>query len=69
MTDDANANDPQLNAGGVICVQPLPVEGHEYERYLGVQYTIGTTTTTAGNVNAFLTLDPYGWKSYPDATN
>ena len=69
VTDDANANDPQLNAGGVICVQPLPVEGHEYERYLGVQYTIGTTTTTAGNVNAFLTLDPYGWKSYPDATN
>jgi len=24
---------------------------------------------TAGKVNAFLTLDPIGWKPYPDASN
>ena len=43
--------------------------GAPYERYLGVNYIIGTTTTTAGKVNAFLTLDPRGWKSYADAVN
>lgn len=69
VTDDAAANDSELNAGGVPFLIALPVQGPEYERYLGVQYIVGTTTTTAGNVNAFLTLDPYGWKSYPDATN
>jgi hypothetical protein len=68
-TDDAGANSPELNAGGVPWIVALPAEGEQYERYVGVQYVVATTTTTAGNVNAFLTLDPYGWKSYPDAVN
>lgn len=38
--------------------------GAPYERYLGVQAIIATTTITAGKVNAFLTHDPLGWKAY-----
>lgn len=40
-----------------------------YERYLGFQTVTGAAALTAGNINAFLTLDGAGWKSYPDATN
>lgn len=39
-----------------------------YERFLGI-LIVGTGTQTAGNINAFLTLDPAGWRSYPDAAN
>ena len=39
-----------------------------YERYLGV-LVVGTGTQTAGALNAFLTTDPFGWRSYPDADN
>ncbi|KKK67433.1 hypothetical protein LCGC14_2954120 [marine sediment metagenome] len=39
-----------------------------YERYLGL-LIVGTGTQSAGNINAFLTLDPAGWRSYPDAAN
>ena len=53
-------------AGQVAWVLPLP-QGVVYERYLGVQYVIGTTTTTAGKVNAFLTHDRTIWQAYNDA--
>lgn len=69
VTDDANTNDDELNAGSTIACVSIPLEGPEYERYLGILATIGTTTVTAGAINAFLTLDPTGWKSYPDAAN
>lgn len=69
VTDDAAANSPQLNAGGVICCVALPLQGPVYERYLGILCVTGTTTTTAGKINAFLTLDPTGWKAYADASN
>lgn len=69
VTDDSAANSAQLNAGGLICCIALPIEGHVYERYLGVLYIIGTTTTTAGKVNAFLTLDPTPWKAYAEGAN
>lgn len=41
-----------------------------YEQYLGFQVreTAGQALT-AGAVNAFLSFDQYGWKSYPDASN
>ena len=41
-----------------------------YETILGFQCneTAGQALT-AGNVNAFLTLDPHGWTAYPDAVN
>lgn len=41
-----------------------------YERFLGILCITGTTTTTAGKINAFLTVDPIvGWKAYADASN
>lgn len=64
VTGAANANDNRLNAGGIIAQIALPAEGAKYERYLGVLVTIGTTTTTAGKVNAFLTLDQVSRKVY-----
>lgn len=67
VTDDAAANDAQLNAGGVIAVVALPMEGAVYERYLGILATIATTTVTAGKINAFLVKDVAKWKSYADA--
>ncbi|MEE9598148.1 MAG: hypothetical protein V3V96_15360 [Acidiferrobacterales bacterium] len=63
--------DAQLTAG-FTQVYPLPMgdtaQGEDtvgYERYLGV-LGIGTGTHTAGKVNLFLTLDPYGWTAHPD---
>lgn len=58
VTDDAAANDTAMNAGEIIFVGELPVQGKVYERYLGILAVIGTTTVTAGKINAFLTLDP-----------
>ena len=69
VTDDAAANDVQLNAGGVIACVELPMEGVAYERYLGILAITATTTTTAGKINAFLTQDPAKWKAYADAVN
>ena len=50
----------------------LPFGGVEgtgtYEQFLGIlNVDVGTQTT--GNINAFLTFDPHGWTSYPDASN
>ncbi len=39
-----------------------------YERYLGI-LGVGAGTQSAGAINAFLTPDPHGWRSYPDANN
>lgn len=65
VTDDDALND--LDAGETIAVVPLPLSGQSpYERYLGVQAVIGTTTVTAGKINAFLTKDPTGWAAAPD---
>lgn len=71
VTDDAGANDAELNAGGVPVAVAIPLEGPAYERYLGILVVTGTTTTTAGKVNAYLTLEPpyVAKKHYPDATN
>jgi hypothetical protein len=69
VTDDSSNNSALFNVGGVIYMGAIPQEGAVYERYLGILAVTATTTTTAGTVNAFLTLDPGGWKSYADATN
>lgn len=66
VTDDAGANATEFNAGEVIAVIPLPMQGRAYERYLGILVTIATTTVTAGAIDAFLTLDPTRYKAYPD---
>ena len=65
VTDDAAANSAALNAGGVIMAVALPIG--TYERYLGILATIGTTTVTAGKINAFLTTDVSKWVATADA--
>ncbi len=55
--------------GATIAAVALPMEGAAYEQYLGVVCTTGTTTTTAGAINAFLTKDVSKWKAYPDGQN
>ena len=69
VTDDSAANSDQLNAGGTIYFGALPLENFAYERYLGILAVVATTTVTAGTINAFLTIDPNGWKSYADGVN
>lgn len=64
VTDDAGANSAELNAGGVIYCGKLP--SGSYERYLGILAITGTTTTTAGKINAFLTADPARYRAYGD---
>lgn len=68
VTDDAALND--LDVGEVVACLALPLNGQApYEEFVGVQAIANTTDTTAGKINAFLTLDPTGWKAYPDASN
>ena len=64
----------QMTAG-FTAVFPLPMgdtaRGEDtagYERYLGI-LLVDVGSSTAGAINAFLTPDPYGWTSYPDANN
>lgn len=54
-----------IAAGGTICAVALP--RGTYERYLGILCTTGTTTTTAGKINAFLTKEPSRYVNVPDA--
>jgi hypothetical protein len=67
VTDDAAANSSDLNAGGKIICAKLPMG--TYEKYLGILCTVGTTTVTAGKINAFLTDNPPAQVYYPDAVN
>lgn len=54
-----------LTAGKTLLVIPLPYG--DYERYLGVRYTV-VGTYTLGSLSAFLTRDPQTWKPYAVAT-
>lgn len=55
---------------GFQLVMPLPGASPDYERYLGFQIEEDAgQALTGGNVNAFLTLDPASWTSYPDGVN
>lgn len=70
VTDDAAANDTAMNAGETICAIALPRQGKVYERFLGILAVTATTTTTAGKINAFLTLNqPHGVKLYAEGIN
>lgn len=57
-----------LTAGAKFAV-PLPSGIPESEEYLGLLVRTGTAATTAGSINAFLTMDPQTWKPFPDAVN
>lgn len=48
---------------------PIPVQGLEYERYLGLQAIVATAGFDAGELTAWLSLDPIGWKAYPEGSN
>ena len=61
VTDGTDANDAELKQGQIPFQCAIPLEGEQYERYLGVQCNVITTDTTAGKVNAFLTIDPHKW--------
>lgn len=55
-----------LDAGDVVAQIPLPTEGPEYQRYLGITEAVNGTTST-GKFSAFLTLDPRRERSFPQA--
>ena len=71
QTDDFAAA-TQLTAGTTIVI-PLPMGdtagGSGYERYLGIQQLQATEGEDDGAINAFLTMDPHGWRAYPEGTN
>ena len=68
VTDDATPN--ELDAGDTIAIFALPLDHlNTYERYLGILAIVATTTTTAGAIDAFLTMDVAAWKAYADASN
>jgi hypothetical protein len=52
-----------LTAGAVIAKIPLPLDN--YQRYLGVRFTVTGTAPSTGSVVAFLTLDPNVQPVYP----
>lgn len=57
-----------LTAGKLLAMKSVPLEGPEYKRYLGLQaVTVGTFT--GGALSSGLTLDPKGWKAYPEGDN
>lgn len=49
-------------AGSVLAAVKLP-QGN-YERYLGVRYTVASGPLTAGTFDAFLTTDVQAWRAY-----
>lgn len=52
-------------AGTVLAAVALPLGN--YERYLGVRYTVASGPLTAGKFDAFLTTDIQKWAALPDA--
>ncbi len=50
---------------GKRIIMQLPQGIPAYERYCGIIVVTAGATTTAGSINAFLTLEPENWKSYP----
>lgn len=51
-------------AGSVLAAVKLPAGN--YERYVGVRYTVGSGPLTAGKFDAFLTTDVQSWRAYAD---
>lgn len=57
-----------LVAGYQVVAIPLPIQAN-FERYLGVRYTVATGPLTAGAFSAYLTPVVPVQTIYPDATN
>ena len=58
-----------LAAGKTLLCAALPIEGLTYLEFIGILCVTATTTTTAGKINAFLTLDPAGYQNYKEGVN
>jgi len=54
-----------IAAGTAILKVALPMEDPEYKQYVGIREIVGTANTTAGSIDAFLTLDARSYKAYP----
>ncbi|MNG36655.1 hypothetical protein D3C84_1237580 [compost metagenome] len=52
-------------AGTVLVAIPLPAG--DYQKFVGVRYTVASGPLTAGNFDAFLTRDPQQWRPYANA--
>lgn len=52
------------SAGSVLAAVKLPAGN--YERYVGVRYTVGSGPLTTGKFDAFLTTDVQSWRAYAD---
>lgn len=52
----------EMAPGAVLAAVKLPAG--DYERYLGVRYTVATGPLTAGAFDAFLTTDVQAWRAY-----
>lgn len=69
FTTGATGSNPALKGGAVLAIIRLPNEGPVYKEFLGVLCVTGTTTTTSGKINAFLTLDPQSLQVYKEGVN
>jgi hypothetical protein len=58
-----------MTAGTNLLKVVIPMEGSEYERYVGLIQTTAGVAFTGGAVDAFLTINPTGWKALPDGAN
>lgn len=58
-----------IAAGTVLLNIALPAEGAAYKQYIGVQEVVAVANTSAGAINAFLTIDQLAYQAYPDAVN
>lgn len=54
-----------LTEGKMLIMASLPLEGPTYLRYLGIR-TVVAGNFTAGSIESGLTLDPKGWRAYPE---
>lgn len=68
VTGGTGTQSPLAAGKTLICIA-LPSEGLPYLEFLGIICVTGTTATTSGKVNAFLTLDPTGYQNYKEGVN
>lgn len=61
-------DDQYFTLGKTFCVA-LPLEGNAYEQFLGILVVTAAQTSTLLAFDAFLSLDPVGWKAYADAAS
>jgi hypothetical protein len=54
-----------LNTAKRIII-PLPEGPNAYEGYIGLVCVTAGATTTAGSINAFITMDAERWRAFPE---